>query len=168
MSQGSNRSDPPASGRRGGAASSGAGAKASGKQEPNPAQAAFGKYRARLAGQPMGMPPWGTSAGWPPMPPSAMMAGAYPQTMPHPLGSLSHRLGSTLRLSVDLLNATLVSAAHALGGYGSLQRPGYGCGEGCGCHDGCRNHHDCCREMGVACCYPGVHGCGCDCCCGCR
>ena len=42
---------------------------------------------------------------------------------PTALGPLSMRLGSTVRLSVDLLNATLVSAANALGGHGLAGTP---------------------------------------------
>jgi hypothetical protein len=131
-------------------------------QQPNPAQEAFGKYRTRLGVQPVGTP-WG-SAGWPPQPPSMMPGSA--QAAPHVLGSLSTRLGSTLRLSFDLLNATLASAAHALGGIAALdRRGGYEGGCGCGCEDGYGHHeccgHDCCRPMGRECCRPTVHGCGC-------
>jgi hypothetical protein len=126
---------------------------------PNPAQAAFGKYRTRIAARPMEMP-W-DSAGWP-MPPSAMMPGASPRAAPHPLGSLSMRLGSTVRLSVDLLNATLVSAANALGGMASLERRECGCEDGCGHHDRCCGH-DCCYQMELECCRPSVRGCGCGC-----
>ena len=129
------------------------GASAAGQQNPNPAQEALGKYRARLAAFPMATP-WG-SAGWPPMPPSAMMPAAHAQGMqPHPLGSLSLRLGSTLRLGIDLLNATLASATNALSGIGASERSDCGCGGDCGCH------RDCCREMAMDCCSPGAHGCG--------
>jgi hypothetical protein len=80
---------------------------------------------------------------------------------PHPLGSLTERLGATLRLGVDLLNATLASGARALGGgmMPSQADDAWG-GHGCGC-DPCG--YDCCGVMAAECCRPGVHGCGCGC-----
>ena len=128
---------------------------------PNPAQQAFGKYRTRLAAQPMAM-----GMGWP-MPPSTMMLGEGHQGHrpgPHPLGSLSERLGSTVRLSVDLLNAALFNATNMLGALTSLERRQYGREGGCGCDCGCGQHScgcKCCGGMDVECCRPGVHGCGC-------
>jgi hypothetical protein len=131
------------------------------------AQDAFGKYKARLAG-PMMMP---ATPGWA-MPPSmAAMPPLYPPgypyasqgpERPHPLGSLTERLGATLRLGVDLLNAALASGAHALGGGMAGYGPWGGHGCECGCADPCG--YDCCGVMGKECCRPGAHGCGCGCC----
>jgi len=137
------------------------------ESDASAAQEAFGKYKARLAGGPMTMPPM---PGWA-MPPSMGPLPYYPPgypyappgpERPHPMGSLAERLGATLRLGVDLLNAALASGAHALGGgmagYGawSSNRCECGCGDPCG--------YDCCGVTGKECCRPGAHGCGCCCC----
>jgi hypothetical protein len=129
------------------------------------AQEAFGKYKARLAGGPVAMP---MMPGWA-MPPSMGALPVYPAgypyappgpERPHPMGSLTGRLGMTIRLGIDLLNAALASGASALGGGMAPQEGGHGCG--CGCGGGCGCGHDCCRVMACDCCRPGVHGCGCD------
>jgi hypothetical protein len=165
MSDANNPATPAAPAKSGAAATPAADrpAAAPGAAAPgsNPAQEAFGRYRTRLAAYP-------AATGWP-TPPSAMMPGQMPRSAPHPLGSLSERLGGTVRLSVDLLNATLLGAANMISGM-AAERRGYGyscdCGCGRGWHDG-RCGHDCCREMGVGCCSPGVRGCGCSWDCGC-
>ena len=137
------------------------------------AQEAFGKYKARLAVGPVAMP---VMPGWG-MPPSMGALPGYPPgypyaasgpERPHPMGSLTERLGATIRLGVDLLNAALASGASALGG-GMAPHPGgpwggHGCGGGCGCERGDRCGYDCCEVMASECCRPGVHGCGCGCC----
>jgi hypothetical protein len=88
------------------------------------AQEAFGKYKARLAGGPMGLP---MMPGWA-MPPSMGALPGYPAGFPympqgpqpeHPMGSLTQRLGTTIRLGIDLLNAALASSTGALGGMGA-------------------------------------------------
>jgi hypothetical protein len=121
------------------------------------AQEAFGKYKARLAGGPIMMPGWA-------MPPSMGALPNYPSAnpfappgvmRPHPMGSLTERLGSTVRLGVDLLNAALARGASMLGG-GAMQWDSHGCG--CG-SDRCG--YDCCDAMASECCRPGAHGCGC-------
>jgi hypothetical protein len=129
-----------------------------------PAQEAFGKYKARLAGGPMAFP---AMTGWG-MPPSMGALPGYPMPAqgpsgPHPLGSLTERLGATVRLGLDLLNATLASGANALGGgmMPSPSGPWGGHGHGCGC-DSCG--YNCCEVFDSGCCRPGVHGCGCGCC----
>lgn len=131
------------------------------------AQEAFGKYKSRLAGGPMAMP---VMPGWA-MPPSMGALPTYPPgypyapqgpERPHPMGSLTERLGATIRLGVDLLNAALASGAGALGGGMAPQWGGHGCG--CGCERGDRCGYDCCEVMARECCRPGVHGCGCGCC----
>ena len=129
---------------------------------PNPAQQAFGKYRTRLAGFPDAGSPWGPAA-WQAPPPSAMALGhgrtSAPKA-PDPMGSLTDRLGDTVKLSLDLLNAGLFSAASALSALGERERGGCGCDDGwdrhhegrCGCHeDRDWDHH----------CRPHVGGCGC-------
>jgi hypothetical protein len=75
------------------------------------------------------------------------------------MGSLTDRLGTTIRLGVDLLNAVLASGASALGGGTSAHWGGHGCG--CGCERGDHCGYDCCEVMAGECCRPGVHGCGC-------
>lgn len=128
---------------------------------------AFGKYKARLAGGPTAIP---LMPGWA-MPPSMGALPGYPPGLPyappgperpHPMGSLTERLGATVRLGVDLLNAALASGASALGGGIGPQRWGEPWG-GCGCGGGSCGY-DCCDVMGSKCCRPGVHGCGCGCC----
>ena len=141
----------------------------------NAAQEAFGRYRARVAGGPTMMPMMpGPMPGWG-MPPSMAMFPQAPGYMPtaapggpHPMGSLTERLGATLRLGVDLLNAALASGAGALSGMGAAYSPGYGHGGpwhtgGCGCESGCG--YDCCEVLNCGCCRPGVSSCGCGCCC---
>ena len=139
---------------------------------PNPAQKAYGRYRTRLAGFPEPDSPWG-HAGWQAAPPSAMAFGRpqkpEPKT-PDPMGSLTERLGDTVKLSLDLLNATLFSAANALSGLGERERGGCDCGcdddrdrrhEGCcGCERGCGCHEE--RDWGHHC-QPHVGRCGCGC-----
>ena len=138
-------------------------------QPTNAAQDAFGKYKSRLAAAPAFMPHagWhGGAHGAPPwgMPPSfAAMPGAA--ASPHPMGSLTERLGATVRLGVDLLNAALASGASALGGVASFEQRMWGAEShhhGCDC---CGCGEDCCETMGCDCCRPGVHGCGCCRCC---
>lgn len=126
------------------------------------AQEAFGRYKTRLAGGPIMMPGWamppsmGAIPGFPSVNPYAPPMAARP----HPMGSLAERLGATVRLSVDLLNAALSRGSSMLGGAGAaMQWDAYGCGCGCGCSgNGCG--YDCC-EVAADCCRPGAHGCGC-------
>ena len=136
------------------------------------AQEAFGKYKARLATAPVampvmpgcGMPPsMGALPGYPPGYPYAPQGSGQP----HPMGSLTERLGATIRLGFDLFNAALARGASELGGgMGSQQWGGTwgGHGHGCGCDHGDRCGYDCCEVMANECCRPGVHGCGCGCC----
>jgi hypothetical protein len=121
----------------------------------NPAQQAFGKYRTRVASLPNPGSPWGTGA-WP-APPSVMPMGTAPPRMADAIGSLGERLGDTVKLSIDLLNATLFGAANVLAGLGAEERRG-----DCSCNDG-RGSCDCgcCGQMAVPCCRPNVSGCGC-------
>ena len=80
------------------------------------------------------------------------------------MGSLTERLGATIRLGFDLFNAALARGASELGGMGYQQWGGHGCGHGCGCDHRDRCGYDCCEVMANECCRPGVHGCGCGCC----
>lgn len=133
----------------------------------NKAQAEFQKYMKRMqeGGAAFFMPGGEGMPGWAVPPSVAMMPGpgghgffaAMPQAGTFPEGSLSHRLGSTIRLGVDVINAALAGSVRILNGiagaYGGEQY-GHGYGHaGCGC--GC----DCC---GDDCC--GVDCCGCECC----
>jgi hypothetical protein len=132
------------------------------------AQEAFGKYKARLATAPVampvmpgcGMPPsMGALPGYPPGYPYAPQGSGQP----HPMGSLTERLGATIRLGFDLFNAALARGASELGGgMGSQQWGGHG--HGCGCDHGDRCGYDCCEVIANECCRPGVHGCGYGCC----
>ena len=130
------------------------------------AQEAFGKYKARLLGGPAAM--LATPPGWA-MPPSMGTLPNYPLgfpygpqgfQQPHPIGSLTERLGESVRLGIDLLNAVLASGAGALrGGMAAYPSDPWGApGGGC---DRCG--YDCCGVMDGECCRPGVHGCGCCC-----
>ncbi len=93
--------------------------------------------------------------GYGPFGPSGEMAGS---------GSLTHRLGSTLRLGFDVVNAALAGGVRMLNGISDL---GYGYAvsaydhEGCGCDDCCRD--DCCGcdccDCCEPCCHPGVGNC---------
>jgi hypothetical protein len=107
--------------------------------------------------------------GWA-VPPSVAMLphgakGYYavmPQGGPHGHGSLTHSLGSTIRLGVDVINAALAGGVRLLNGvsgaaYGYGEHGHQGCGCGCGCGGGCGD--DCC---GDDCC--GTDCCGCECC----
>ncbi len=158
------------------------------------AQAEFDRHKARAAAQPapnagpgigfqpynmppqtpMGAAPWGMQATvvpWPPMPTmTAPMAGQYPQQSGAPMqpGSMGDRLGSTLRLGLDLLNAGLAGGVRALGGLTELSQSvggwAYGghhpqgghhhCHGECSC---CHSYYDCCDVMNHH------HGCGCGC-----
>jgi hypothetical protein len=135
-----------------------------GDTSPNKAQAEFQKYMKRMQAQggiPGFMMPGGEGApGWA-VPPSVAMlpggGGGYFAPIHHPEGSLTTRLGSTLRLGVDVLNAALAGGVRFLNGvsgaaYGEQD---YGGSCGCGCGDDCCGC-DCC---GCECCQPGVGTC---------
>jgi hypothetical protein len=126
----------------------------------NAAQEAFGRYKARMAAPmavPM-MPGWGMPPSMAPLP--GYFYGGTGPDRPHPMGSLTERLGATVRLGMDLLNAALSSGVSALSG-GYPAAAGYHpVGHGCGC-DCCG--YDCCEVTSCGCCRPGVHGCGCCC-----
>ncbi len=121
----------------------------------------------------MGAAPWGMQATvvpWPPTPTmTAPMAGQYPQQGGAPMqpGSMGDRLGSTLRLGLDLLNAGLAGGVRALGGLTELSQSvggwaygghhpqgGHHCHGECNC---CHSYYDCCDVMNHH------HGCGCGC-----
>lgn len=128
------------------------------------AQKAFRQHRSRLVGGPIAMPLMPGRAmppsmgALPPYPPGYPYAPRGPDR-PHQMGSLTERLGATVRLGVDLLNAALASGASALGGGMTTHLGGHG--SGCDCERGDRRGYDCCEVMASECCRPGVHGCGC-------
>jgi hypothetical protein len=124
-------------------------------EAPNKAQAEFDKYRKRVQGQQVSM----TGAPFPEsglswaVPPSMTMLPRYesgPGMMPQ--GSLFDSIGTSLRLGIDVVNATLAGGVRLLGGFSDAYRH-----EGCGC-DSCREL-SCCEE---SCCEPDC--CGCECC----
>lgn len=143
----------------------------------NKAQAEFQRYVKRMRDQqpgtaPVFMMPYPQGAampGWAVPPSVAMMSGygpAGPSGQMAGSGSLTHRLGTTLRLGVDVLNATLAGGARLLHGVSDI---GYGYagtayhheGCDCGCCDCCQD--DCCGcdccDCCETCCHPGVGNC---------
>lgn len=142
----------------------------------NKAQAEYQRYLKRMAGQPSGstipgyvavpvgsdgMPGWGV----PPSMAAMMPGGAGAAHAGVPSASLTDSLGNTIRLGIDLVNATLAGGAYVLNGlmgggsygYEHSHHGGCGCG-GCGC-DCCADEccgTDCC---GCECCQPGVGSC---------
>jgi hypothetical protein len=149
----------------------------------NKAQAEYQHYLKRMQGHNQGgmqgyiAVPAGNEGvpGWA-IPPSVAMlpngsAGYYaamPQGGSHGQGSLTHSLGSTIRLGVDVVNAALAGGVRLLNGisgaaygYGEQGHGHQGCGCGCNsCGDDCCGDdccgHDCC---GCECCQPGVGSC---------
>jgi hypothetical protein len=136
---------------------------------PNKAQAEFDKYKARLGGGPAQGPvmvPWG-------MPPGAMPGWGMPPSFA-PIGAgaaagasvaqagvgIAGKLGDTLRLGIEFLNAALSSGTAALSGMsGGWTQPSQGCGCGCGCSS-CEPAPSCCEPMcAPSCCTPSVNGC---------
>jgi hypothetical protein len=166
------------------------------------AQAEFDQYRTRVAaaaappagfagppafsigaGAPQG---WGAGptmmAGspWPGEGPYGGLGlpyGALPAPPPLPPNSLTDRLRYTLRLGVDVVNATLSGGLRVLGGVSevatwagsmySAGRGGYGGGHGGGCGCGCGGGDSSCGcgcSEPDPCCHSGVSSCGCGCC----
>ena len=101
------------------------------------------------------LPPWA-------VPPSfALPQPGVVQPAPLAVGPLGQRLGSTLRLGIDVINMALAGSLRLLGGMGY---GGYGCepGYGGGCHGGCGCMTDCCCVFEQdGCCTPSVGNC-CD------
>lgn len=178
-------------------------AKPEGRRKPAPrsrAQAEFDRYKTRVAetaraaapGGFAGPPAFSLGAGAPPGwgTGPAMMAGSPwggdgpygglglpygPMQAPPPLppDSLTERLRYTLRLGVDVVNATLSGGLRVLGGLSDVaSRAGdmYASRRGDGGHGGCTCGHsscgcsDCCTSCDP-CCHSGVSSCGCDRCC---
>lgn len=92
---------------------------------------------------------------------------------PLPENSLTERLRYTLRLGVDVVNATLAGGLRVLGGISgaamwggeSVWRHGGHGGCGCGCaHGSTCGCSDCCTTCDP-CCHSGVSSCGCGHCC---
>ena len=115
-----------------------------------------------------GMPPWTLPPSFSlPQPPQGW-AGMLPQpgvVQPAPLavGPLGDRLGSTLRLGIDVINMALAGSLRLLGGYAGHDH-GHGGHCGCGGH-GHVEHcggYDCCHVYEHdGCCTPSVGNC-CD------
>jgi len=111
--------------------------------------------------------PWGGDAPYGGM---GLPYGALTAPPPVPPDSLTERLRYTMRLGVDVLNATLAGGLRVLGGVSEManwaggmyaSQRGYGQGHGgCGCGHASCGCDDCCDS----CCHPGVSSCGCDCC----
>jgi len=172
--------------------------KAAAATPQNRAQAEFDRYKTRVsamgrsaapggfAGPPAFSIGAGAPQGWGPGPAMAGSPwggeGPYgglgfpygPMQAPPPLpaNSLTERLRYTLRLGVDVVNATLSGGLRVLGGLSEAamwagdtyasRRGGYG-GCGCGCHSSC-GCGDCCTSCDP-CCHSGVSSCGCSHCC---
>ncbi|HYM02484.1 MAG TPA: hypothetical protein VET85_06020 [Stellaceae bacterium] len=145
----------------------------SGEASANKAQAEFQRYKDRLDAERQafgGFAPMAMMPGWA-VPPSVVVpqapwgAGGH-EMPPGPIatGSLGQRLGSTVRLGVDVVNLMLAGGVRMLGGLAGGYEAGwqqgghgsYGCG--CGCGDECGV--DCCRLLGGdECCRPSVGRC---------
>lgn len=145
----------------------------------NKAQAEFQSYVKRVQAQQPGSIPvfmmpspqrGGAMPGWA-FPPSVAMLpqgpGQFGASVARDVaaveGTLTHALGSTFRLGVDVLNAALAGSVRLLNGISGAAYPESECGdEGCGCHSGCEScreescGHDCCCDP---CCQPSVGRC---------
>jgi hypothetical protein len=135
-----------------------------------------------------GMPSWAFPPSLAALPGvGGFFASGAPGTSP-PGSSIGDRLGTTLRLGIDVLNASLAGSVRLMSGlYGAASSfggawpgasagYGYACGCGgaggcgCGCSGGgggcgrcdpCRTccGYDCCAILGDPCCKPGVGSC---------
>lgn len=156
----------------------------------NKAAAAFQRFKAaraealgnesQAAGPAAGTetPAGGTAPTWPfppsfslPQPPEGWL-GMLPQPgilqpAPQAVGAIGDRLGSTLRLGIDVINMALAGSLRLLGGfnpgnhYGYYHgHPGHGCTCGGHGHD-CGGYDCCCVFEHDPCCTPSVGRC-CD------
>lgn len=165
------------------------------KSGPTKAQSEMDRFRARRtsdfgsmaasASQPFAgpvqwayvAPPPGAGHGWP-LPPSVVQMGPPPGLggpsfpggaapgLQAAADTVGGRLGSTLGLGVDVLNAVLAGSIGLLqrfsAGYGyASPAGGCGCGGSCGCGGGHGGGCGC----GGGCGDPCMTGCGYDCCC---
>jgi hypothetical protein len=116
-----------------------------------------------------GLPPWAMPPSFSlPQPPQGWGAmlpqPGIVQPAPVAVGSIGDRLGSTLRLGIDVINMALAGSLRLLGGYSGHAQHGYGGQCGCGGHSGAGHcgGHDCCHVFEHdACCTPSVGNC-CD------
>jgi hypothetical protein len=117
---------------------------------------------ANAAPAPMpGLPPFfslpGSAQGWAMLPQPGMV-----QPAPLAMGPIGDRLGSTLRLGIDVLNMALAGSLRMLGsmGYGGQEQ---GCGCQCGCGGPSRQGSCCGNDCGCGyeqdCCTPSVGSC---------
>ena len=140
----------------------------------NQAQAEFQRYMKRVGSQPGeggkvsggsatmaagqgAMPGWAVPPSLAVLPGTGLIAGTYPaigydRVMAD--GSIVDRLGSTVRLGLDVFNLMLSGGARVLGGVSETM--GYGRHGHMASHCGCSACSDCC-------CSP-CDCCGCDCC----
>ena len=148
------------------------------------AREAYERHRAHRAAGPLPLP-WELNATNTPPTTVGVPEGPQKHEPPRQTSDLGERLGTTLGLALDLVNASLVIAANALGGSTDRHDPGdrargcdrgghggCSCGDccgrgGCSCGDccgrgGCRcgGESGCCSDPDT-CCRPGVNGCGC-------
>lgn len=146
-------------------------------EEPqNKAQAEFQRYMKRMQAQPAGaasafmtpvsflsggeaMPGWAVPPSVAMLPNTPGSAGFFVPMTPGMMsgqGSLTHRLGSTLHLGVDVINAALASGIRLLNGISGEESCGCeACGgSDCGCcgSDCCGGCESCCRPSVGSCC----------------
>lgn len=110
-----------------------------------------------------GMPGMMVGSPWSGGTPGGALGFPYgPMQVPPPLpeNSLTERLRYTLRLGVDLVNATLAGGLRVVGGLSDAAMARGAAHGGCGCgHTSC-GCTDCCTTCDP-CCHSGVSSCGC-------
>jgi hypothetical protein len=108
------------------------------------------------------LPP-GFAQGWAVLPQPGPVPPGPDQPGPQAMYPLGDRLGTTLRLGIDVINMALAGSLRMLGGagYGGHERD-CGCPCGCGGHarqESCCGGHDCCEVFERDCCTPSVGSC---------
>jgi hypothetical protein len=135
-----------------------------GNRTPSPNPASAGSPPPTTALPPWAMPP-SFSLSQPPQGWAMLPRPGVVQPAPFAVGPLSDRLGSTLRLGIDVINMALAGSLRLLGGigYGGHEQGCcgyYGCG-GNSCAEHCGGYDCRCVFEHDHCCTPSVGNC-CD------